>query len=229
MQKLIFTSFASALLAGSASAALTNLGFENGLTGWTFSTTTGAGTSSYGGNEFANPPSYTGTVAELEDDFLWLNTLNSRDYVVSQASGLTIAEGTWGYTVALGNRLGAAPTNFRDSPGFLLETGYLTTPGDLGTFMVIASTTVAEATINALADGAMDDFSVSSAIAGGNAAIGNEFAIRFTTQNSGTVTTGNGNSALQGGVDNIRVTIPEPSAAALLALGFAGVFARRRR
>ncbi|MGE9271396.1 MAG: PEP-CTERM sorting domain-containing protein, partial [Verrucomicrobiales bacterium] len=107
--------------------------------------------------------------------------------------------------------------------------GYLTTPGDLTTFVAISSTFyAADSQINTIGDDTFADFETSTVIADGNAAIGNEFAIQVTFSTPSAIP-GGSTAARQSTLDYVRVAVPEPSSFALICLGLAGTLIRRRR
>lgn len=242
MQKLIFTTFASAMFAGSASAAVVlNPSFEAGnLNDWLSSSVDSAG---FGSNPITNGFTASrvyldGDVADLGADIAFANTNATRTQIMfttavfedDATTPQLITEGDeLGLTVALGNRTGGGTTNFRDSADATLTVGYLTTPGDLSTFVGISSTSyLADSQINTIGDDTFADFGTSTMIANGNAAIGNEFAIRVTFATPTTIPVGS-TANRQSTLDYVRVAVPEPSSFALIGLGFAGAFLRRRR
>ncbi|MGD7654590.1 MAG: sulfatase-like hydrolase/transferase [Verrucomicrobiales bacterium] len=191
-----------------------NPGFEDGsLDGWLVASPDGGG---FGNNPLSNgfsAPDYVdGAVSDLGSRVAYANTTEARTPVAftsavhedDLSTARVIAAGDEvGCIVTLGNRDGGGATNFRDSATATLGIGYLATSGDLSTFTLLESATVADTTINALDDGSLADFSVTTTIPSGSAAVGRELAVQveFSTPGGAVV------SSRQSVFDNVRVSV----------------------
>ncbi|MGE9271397.1 MAG: sulfatase-like hydrolase/transferase [Verrucomicrobiales bacterium] len=195
-------------------ASVTNAGFESGnLNGWLVTSPDGGG---FGNNTLSNgfghPVYVDGQVADLGSRIAYANTTATRSSVVFTSAvfedelttAQIIAEGDeLGFTVTLGNRDGGGTTNFRDSASATLRIGYLRTTADLSTFTSIESVTIADTTINALADGSLADFSLTTDITGGSPAVGQELAVQVEFSTSAGVAVTSRQSIL----DQVRVSV----------------------
>ncbi|MGD7654591.1 MAG: PEP-CTERM sorting domain-containing protein [Verrucomicrobiales bacterium] len=246
MIRSVSTLFVGAVLAGSASAAVVlNSDFEgNTLDEWTVAITGAEGgvatnTVTNGFNTGADSFVYDGNdVADLGDYIAFANTTTTRTVVSfttdvfedDETTAQLISEGdVLSLTLAIGNR-SASSGNFSRGADASFTVGYLTTPGDDTTFVGLQSLDLTQFDIYGptsplfVEDNTFADFSVSTTIAAGSAAIGQQFAVQVLFDQAGQ------SQSRQSVFDNVRVdVVPEPSSVTLLGLGFFGLLIRRRR